>query len=617
MARRTIGVLPCLVCISIARRLNNVSPDEAESPSFHPLYQLKHSRRSGEVLNRLEPLASLLRAFNGPVSQQRCRYAHPHANCGANRRSPASPTMQVAAAPTGDATMQVPETPAALLRLNERRSKAAERRSWSRGMTKQVMFFAIPALSTCLADPLMSVVDATCCGRFSTTLQLASLGPALAVFTFLSYLFFFLNTATADQVSKALANNDKGAATTAQSNALFVAASFGIAIAALLWIFAAPLVALTGCVPELIPTAAAYTRIRGLGQPIVLASMVLTAGLLAQRDSVTPLHAVAFTCLVNIVGDFLLVPKIGAVGAAWATLASQMLALPLLVFLSRRRQRLPVKLRLPDAKSLRPLVSASGPLMLFEMGMSVGYVMIQSLGTQFTVASTAAFQAIWSPLSFIGFSAFPLKQAAQVFLPGVLKEEPRTVGGRSKTYEFFKLLTLLASVYGVLITAASAACAGLPALLTQDAMLWPMIKSFTPLVSVAMALLPFAIAFEGVLLGMGDLKFLAKCQFLNIVTAIATFCITKRAGMGVHGTWVVLIAFYFSRFWQAAARILTNRKAFRMPLKTAEQTPEKIPEKTPVETEVIRDVIRSVEPSNSTFSLNSTLIIREMNTSLA
>lgn len=64
-------------------------------------------------------------------------------------------------------------------------------------MRKDVLLFAGPALSTVLADPLMSVVDALCCGRFCSTLELASLGPALAVFNFVNYFFFFLNAVRA------------------------------------------------------------------------------------------------------------------------------------------------------------------------------------------------------------------------------------------------------------------------------------------------------------------------------------------------------------------------------------------------------------------------------------
>ena len=53
-------------------------------------------------------------------------------------------------------------------------------------------------------------------------------------------------------------------------------------------------------------------------------------------------------------------------------------------------------------------------LHFFELGMSICYVMIESLATQFTVTSTAAFQALWAPLGVLGFFTYPLKQAAQV-----------------------------------------------------------------------------------------------------------------------------------------------------------------------------------------------------------
>ena len=237
-------------------------------------------------------------------------------------------------------------------------------------MQLQVLRFGGPALSTVLADPLMSVVDALCCGRFCSTLQLASLGPALAVFNFVNYFFFFLNAATTVEVTKSLACNNEDRAANTVSNALFIAATCGIALAAVLLIGAVPLVAATGCVAELIPAAVAYLRIRALAQPVVLSSMVVQAGLLAQQDSVTPLQAITLACAINVLGDLALVPTMGAVGAAWATLVSQLAALPLLLLLAARRNRIPVRLRRPRASELMPLLSASGPLFCFEMGLS-------------------------------------------------------------------------------------------------------------------------------------------------------------------------------------------------------------------------------------------------------
>ena len=95
------------------------------------------------------------------------------------------------------------------------------------------MVFAAPALSTVLADPLMSMFDALVCGRSCSTLEFASLGPALAVFNFVNYGFFFLNAATTVNVAAALARDNKKAATETLSGAVSVAALCGLAVAAL------------------------------------------------------------------------------------------------------------------------------------------------------------------------------------------------------------------------------------------------------------------------------------------------------------------------------------------------------------------------------------------------
>ena len=318
-------------------------------------------------------------------------------------------------------------------------------------------------------------------------------------------------------------------------------------------------VQLTGCVPELVPRSTAYLRVRAVGSPVVLASMVAQAGLLAQRDSATPLRAVSMACVLNIIGDLLLVPTMGAVGAAWATLFSQAACLPYLLWLSRKRDRLPVKLRLPTKEAAAGLFKAAKPLFVFEMGLSVCYGVIQSMGTQFSVAATAAFQALWNPTTFLTFVTYPLKQAAAVFLPALASERPEDVGGRPKTQQFLLMLMTCAWPLGLALGGASYACANAPHVFAQDRSLDATIRSFGPLVAGAACLLPFVQISEGTLLGTGDLGFLSRTQILNTATAVATFFLTKRAGMGVRGTFAVLGAFYMSRLAQGLLRVFVFR----------------------------------------------------------
>lgn len=293
-------------------------------------------------------------------------------------------------------------------------SPTEAKNAYRKEVRKETLQFAGPALATVLADPLMSVVDATCVGRMCSTLQLASLGPSLTVFNFANYFFFFLNAATAVLITQSLACNDKAGAADALASAVFLAVVCGVAASALLIGLAPMLIASTGCVAELIPAAVHYLRVRALGQPVVLSSMVVQASLLAQLDVLTPLQVVLAACALNVVCDILWVPVLGAVGAAWATLLSQVVALPLMLWLAARRQRLPVRLRRARLDELRAFFGTAAPLFFFEVGMSTSYALIQSLSTQFTVAAAAAFQALWSPLQVLCFMTYPLKQAAQV-----------------------------------------------------------------------------------------------------------------------------------------------------------------------------------------------------------
>ena len=235
------------------------------------------------------------------------------------------------------------------------------RHDWRQKKKKEVIKFAGPALSTVLADPIMSVVDALCVGRFCSTVELASLGPALAVFNFVSYFFFFLNAATCVQVTSALAVKDKNQATNVLSDAIFLAAGSGIVLAGLVLYYSTSLIAFTGCVPELKSIASRYLSIRALGLPIVLVTMVIQSALMGQFDTITPLQTILTASLLNIMGDIYLIPSFGAAGAAWATLWSQIAAFPLLLSLCKLRKRLPIVLRPPHFASFKSFFNTAGP----------------------------------------------------------------------------------------------------------------------------------------------------------------------------------------------------------------------------------------------------------------
>ena len=150
--------------------------------------------------------------------------------------------------------------------------------------------------------------------------------------------------------------------------------------------------------------------------------------------------------------------------------------------------------------------------------------------------------------------------AAQVFLPRLLYADEQSIGGTPKSKEFLRVLATLSSGCGLILAVLGVALAHSPALLTADAALWPIIRSFAPYVAAGMLVLGFAQVLEGVLLGTGDLAFLSWSQLANIGCAAIVAFLTKALGLGVQGTWLVFLTFVVARVAQAATRVFVSRR---------------------------------------------------------
>ena len=214
---------------------------------------------------------------------------------------------------------------------------------WQKREIGKILRFSLPALSIPLADPIMSLVDSVCVGQCASTLELAALGPNLVIFNFVTFSFSFLAIGTTLRVSSALADNDRAMATNTISTALLIAGLSGVLLVTFMLSFSQPTLAATGAVPEILSAAGGYLLVRIWACPAVLATTVLQAGLLAQRDSVTCLLAVVVSAAFNIIGDIVLISqfKMGLVGAAWATMAGNYLSLAVRVVPEHTRLHLP------------------------------------------------------------------------------------------------------------------------------------------------------------------------------------------------------------------------------------------------------------------------------------
>lgn len=185
--------------------------------------------------------------------------------------------------------------------------------------------FMLPALALPLADPLMSLVDTVCIGQFAGTQELASLGPANIIFGFAQYIFTSLQVATVGLITDQLRKDNTKEASALLSSAISLALACGAASTLLMEAFAEQMILMTGADATLVPLATTYLKLRAIGQPAVLLLRVAQSGLLAQRDSVTPLLTTIISTLVSLAGNVVFVAYLGwgLTGAAMTTVVTQ------------------------------------------------------------------------------------------------------------------------------------------------------------------------------------------------------------------------------------------------------------------------------------------------------
>lgn len=197
---------------------------------------------------------------------------------------------------------------------------------------KQLLLFLSTTVLIWLSEPLLSLVDTTVVGFASTAnslVQLASLGPATALYDSLLYLCYFLAISTTNQLAPALAVKNYRELQQTTSHLLGVAIVLGM-LTTILCFGAGPtllrhMVSSGPASVELIHYATRYVWIRSSVAVASILGMVMQAFCLATLDTITPAKVVAVASTVNIAGDVLL-RKWGVQGAAVATALSSLLS---------------------------------------------------------------------------------------------------------------------------------------------------------------------------------------------------------------------------------------------------------------------------------------------------
>ena len=266
-------------------------------------------------------------------------------------------------------------------------------------IVKKLIIFMLPILGALALQVFYGMVDLAIVGNFSTTEATAGVSMGSQIISYATYMIVGMATAVTVFLGRFIGEKRANEAGNVIGSSIFFFLFVTIVFTALFCVFAEPLLRLINLSEDAMQEGVNYTVICGAGCIFITSFNLLGAIFRGVGDSKTPLITVAIACVVNIVGDLLLVWKcdMGAAGAAVATIAAQAISVIISLIITMRRAKagkLPfefgVKCIRPHWRLMGKIVKVAIPLAFNELILGVSFLILSAILNQLGTAASAA-----------------------------------------------------------------------------------------------------------------------------------------------------------------------------------------------------------------------------------
>jgi putative MATE family efflux protein len=403
---------------------------------------------------------------------------------------------------------------------------------------REIFRLALPALGTLAAEPTYLLVDTAMVGHLGTH-PLASLALATAVLGTISGLGTVATYATTAAVARLSGAGHEADLRRLAAQSLWLGMVVGLVGATLAAALGPVWVSALGGTGDVADDAARYLRIAAPGFALALLSMAAQGWLRGTGDLRTPLLIVVLGNLVNLALNPLLVygADLGLDGSAIATLVGQLTMGGLFVRLLWRGSATPAGgVAVPRRPSLALLrrLGATGAYLLVRSGALLAtFAVASAVAARAGEPSLAAHQIGWQLFLFLALVLDAMAIAGQVLIGRALG-----AGRAAEAVEAAHRMVFWTVLVGVL--AAVVLLVGRDVVIgaftdaddvrERARALWPLLCLMLPFAAAVFA-------FDGILIGAGDARFLAAAMTAAALIGIPAMVLFRDAGWGVAGVW--------------------------------------------------------------------------------
>lgn len=286
---------------------------------------------------------------------------------------------------------------------------------------KSLITFAVPVLLALFLQAMYGAADLIIVGQFADTYEQSGVASGSQLFNMITMVITGLTMGVTvfigDRIGAGAAEKaGKGVGT---GIALF--AVLAVVITVLVVPLSGQLSAFMHAPAQAFAQTDAYIRICGIGSVFIIAYNVIGAVFRGIGDSKTPLMTVAVACVINILGDLLLVAGfgMGAAGAAIATVAAQAISVVFSLYFIKRK-KLPFQFSKKyicfDPDCVKKILLVGAPIALQELLVQFSFLFIQVVVNGMGVMESAAVGVAEKVCVFLMLVASAYMQSISAFV---------------------------------------------------------------------------------------------------------------------------------------------------------------------------------------------------------
>ena len=424
-------------------------------------------------------------------------------------------------------------------------------------LDREIGRLAIPALGALVAAPLYVLADTAVVGNLLGTNELAGLSVAGQTLLTIQAIMIFLAYGTTAAVSRLLGAGEQKQAAHQAVQGLWLAAGMGVVLALLAWRFADPVLRLLGETDDgnaeaVLAQARRYLVVSLWGLPALLITLSGVGYLRGLQDTTRPLIVAVTTAIINLILELILIVgfdfEIGA--SAFATVVAEWLgAAAYLWWIGRDVVSHDVRLT-PDLREIVRLVRVGGSLFIRTVALRGSFTVTVAAASRISTEALAAHEIAFQFFIFTALILDAVAIAGQSMMGRFLGANDaagaRAAGNRVVWWG------VIVGVVALVIFGVGAPL--LPDLFTNDAE----VASLAVIAMIHLALMQpingIVFALDGILIGAGDMTFLAWAMAGAAVVFIPLALLVPALGLGLGwlwaSIWVLMVVRGLALLWR-------------------------------------------------------------------